>query len=245
MVKDYYFSFLFITSLLLINTVDVKSQSLGLTQTDTTQEEDLWDNQVYLGNKVTFGSGTWRYAAELQVRLKNDFQELDNWYVEFTASNLLSNKFEVVYDFRASIKPNIIEYRPGLGLLYKNYEHKLKFTNQTKVQLDLSNHGEVGVSAREVIFMNYSINDNITATMVAGIIYKWKQDWHGIQYVRVGPGITYTFDEQHRLNFSYFVGLQRDEREISFWSGIPMIQLVIDISKNDKFDYTPARYLDF
>jgi len=234
--------FLLIASLFLLNNIELKAQ-----YTDTSDQEDidLWDNQAYLGNKVTFGSGTWRYTAELQTRLKNDFQELDNWFVEFAASNLLSDKYEVVYDFRASVKPDKIEYRPGIGLLYKNYESKLKFTNQTKVQVDYTNHGDLSVSAREVIFMNYALNENITATMVAGIIYKWAEDWNGIQYVRVGPGVTYKFDEQHRLNFSYFIGIQRDIREISFWAGIPMIQLVIDIAKNNKYDFTPARYLDF
>jgi hypothetical protein len=236
MVNKYIFSFSLITSLFFINIIDVKAQ------TDTSQQKDLWDNQIYIGNKVTFGSGTWRYAAELQTRLKDDFQQLDNWFVEFTASNLLSDKFEIVYDFRASIKPTMVEYRPGIGLLYKNYDNALKFTNQTKIQVDLGNHGEIATAFRNVMFFNRKINDNITATLVAGFIYRWQEDWNGFQYVRVGPGISYTFDEQHRLNFSYFIGMENGNYPDTYWRGIPMIQLVIDISKNDKFDYTPARY---
>ncbi len=47
-----------------------------------------WDNQIYLGNKVAFGKDKWRFSGELQTRLENNFQSLDNWYVEFISNYL-------------------------------------------------------------------------------------------------------------------------------------------------------------
>jgi len=91
-----------------------------------------WDNQIYIGNKIAGGKGAWRYSGELQVRLEDNMQSLDNWYVEGVASYLYSEKIEIVPDFRYSIKPNEHEYRPGLGILYKLLVQKFQFVNQLK-----------------------------------------------------------------------------------------------------------------
>jgi len=36
-----------------------------------------WDNQLFIGNKIATGHGQWRYSGEIQVRLKDDLQALD------------------------------------------------------------------------------------------------------------------------------------------------------------------------
>jgi len=206
--------------------------------------DNNWDNQIYLGNKVTFGKDKWKFSTELQTRLENDFQQLDNWFIEFTANYLISEHVEIVPDFRTSVKPTKTEIRLGIGLLLKMNTQKTTFTNQTKLQYDIDNHGNPGIAFREVVFVNHKINDKIMATLVAGAIYRWWPEWNGFQYIRVGPGITYTFDEKHRLNMSYFVGVENNTKQW-LWAGIPMIQLVININGKDKYNYTPANYFDF
>ena len=209
-----------------------------------TEPDPNWDNQIYLGNKVTFGQNKWRFGTELQTRLENDFQQLDNWFLEFTANYLLSEHVEIVPDFRASVKPTKTEIRLGIGLLLKMNTSNTTFTNQTKLQYDIDNSGDPGVAFREVVFVNHKINDKMMATLVAGAIYRWWPEWNGFQYIRVGPGLTYTFDEKHRLNMSYFVGVENNTKQW-LWAGIPMIQLVINLNSKDKYDYTPANYFDF
>ena len=64
------------------------------------QDGRNWDNQIYLGNKVAFGKDKWKFSGELQMRLENNFQNLDNWYFEFVSNYLISEHFEIVPDFR-------------------------------------------------------------------------------------------------------------------------------------------------
>lgn len=208
------------------------------------EETPSWDNQIYLGNKIAFGKDKWRFSGELQTRLENNFQSLDNWFLEFVSNYLISKHFEIVPDFRFTIKPDKIEYRPGFGVLYKKTTDKIQFINQVKWQMDIPNHGDIGYAVREVVFLNHALSDNVVSTLVAGFIYRRWPEWNGFQYIRVGPGISYVFDNKHILNFSYFVGVENNTKEW-MWAGIPMIQLVINISGKDKYKYTPAYYFDF
>ena len=208
------------------------------------QDTPNWDNQLYLGNKISFGKNKWKFTGELQTRLENNFQSLDNWYLEFIANYLVSKQFEIVPDFRFTIKPDKVEYRPGFGVLYKRKFGDFQFINQVKWQVDIDNHGKIGNAFREVVFLNRSITDNVIATMVAGFIYRWWPEWNGVQYIRIGPGISYVFDDKHILNFSYFVGVENNTQNW-MWAGIPMLQLVINISSSDKYKYKPAYYIDF
>jgi len=211
---------------------------------DETAPVPNWDNQMYLGNKLSWGKNKWKYSGELQVRLEDNFQALDIWYFEFVSNYLISKDFEIVPDLRFTVKPTRIEFRPGLGVLFKELDTKVQFVNQVKWQLDLPTEGEIGNAMRDVVFMNYKLNEKMITTLVAGFIYRWWPSWNGFQYIRVGPGFSYIFDEKHILNFSYFVGVENNTKNW-LWAGIPMIQLVINISKKDKYTYTPAYYFDF
>ena len=210
-----------------------------------TQESSTgWDNQVYLGNKVAFGKNKWKFSGELQVRLRDNFQQLDNWYFEFVSTYLISEHFEIVPDFRFTIKPDKLEWRPGFGVLYKYNAPRIQFVNQVKWQIDIPNHGEVGNALREVVFLNHQFNEKIVSTLIAGFIYRWRPSWNGFQYIRVGPGVSFIFDEKHILNFSYFVGVENNSQDW-LWAGIPMLQLVINLNKSDKYTFRPAYYFDF
>jgi len=57
------------------------------------QPVPAWDNQIYLGNKIAFGKDKWNFSGELQTRLENNFQTLDNWFIEFVANYLISKQF--------------------------------------------------------------------------------------------------------------------------------------------------------
>ncbi len=203
-----------------------------------------WDNQMYLGNKIAFGKGKWKFSGEIQTRLENNFQSLDNWYLEYVANYLLSENIEIVPDLRFTVKPVKLEFRPGIGVLYKFNTEKIQFVNQVKYQIDFPTEGNIGHALREVIFLNHKFDNKIIATMVAGFIYRWWPHWNGFQYIRIGPGFSYIFDEKHILNFSYFVGVENNTQDW-LWAGIPMIQLVINVAKKDKYKYTPAYYFDF
>jgi hypothetical protein len=208
------------------------------------QNRRSWDNQMYLGNKIAFGKNNWNLSGELQTRLENNFRQLDNWYLEFVANYLANSHVEIVPDFRYTVKPDKIEYRPGIGLLLKQNTNIMQFVNQMKWQTDIDTKGKIGNAFREVIFINHSITENLVSTLVAGFIYRWWPEWNGFQYIRVGPGISYIFDDQHILNLSYFVGVENDTKNW-LWAGIPMIQLVINISTKDEYKYAPAYYFDF
>ena len=82
------------------------------------QEEDRWNNQIYMGNKVAGGKDQLKYSGKIQIRLKDNMQQLDRWYIEGVGSYLLNKHFEITPDFQFNIKPDETEKRPGLGILY-------------------------------------------------------------------------------------------------------------------------------
>ena len=201
-----------------------------------------WDNQIYLGNKVAAGKNKWRYSGEIQVRLKDDTQNLDNYFVEGVASYLISEKWEIVPDFRMSIKPGEFEYRPGLGVVYKFVKGNFQYVNQFKWQTDFSSNEKVEHGLRYAIFLNYLIHDKYIPNFVAGVFYRWKDDFTGMQYIRFGPGLAFVFDVKHILNFNYMISVKNYGQEWG-WAGIPVVQLIININK--EYKYMPAKYFSF
>lgn len=209
----------------------------------TSEIDNNWDNQIYLGNKVTFGSERWKHYAELQVRLEDNMQRLDRWYLEGVSSFLVSENIEIVPDFRFSVKPDKIEFRPGLGVLYKFIAGDYQFVNQVKWQIDLSSpDGSSDNGMRYGIFINHKINEKLASSFGAGIFYRWRNDFQGFQFVRFGPSLIYVINKKHTINFSYFLSAENNS-EFWEWSGIPVIQLIININKGYK--YVPAKYFSY
>jgi hypothetical protein len=207
-----------------------------------TAETDNWDNQFFAGNKIVYGNQKWKYSGELQFRVKDDFQSLDNWFLEGVASYLPSKYWEIVPDFRFSVKSSSVEYRPGLGLLFKVLSPKWQFVNQFKYQADISSLGTAGHGLRHVMFLNRILTKKIVPNVAAGYFYRWKEGFNDFEFIRFGAGVNILFDPIHTLTLSYFVGLlNRGDRWT--WSGIPLIQLTINIKKD--WIYVPAKYINF
>jgi len=213
---------------------------LGFSQEKSSK---TWDNQAYIGNKVAASSGNWRYSGELQVRLEDDMSQLDNWYLEGVATYMLSKKVEIVPDFRISIKPDEVEYRPGMGLIYKFIKSDFQFVNQLKWQLDMDNKGNHDNGLRYAIFINHKMSEKLITNFAFGAFYRWREaGWNGFQFVRFGPGIAYVINKQHTINFNYFISAENNTVDWD-WAGIYAIQLIININKGYK--YIPAKYISF
>jgi len=215
----------------------------GSVFSQVSSKDKNWDNQIYMGNKVSWGSDRWKYSSEIQVRLEDNFQSLDRWYVEGVAAFLVSKQFEIVPDFRFSVKPDKIEFRPGFGVHYKFMVKTFQFVNQVKWQIDLSSpDGNSDNGLRYGIFINHEINDKLATSFGAGIFYRWRNDFQGFEFVRFGPSLIYVINKKHTINFSYFLSAENNG-ELWEWAGIPVIQLIININKDYK--YVPAKYFNY
>ena len=210
------------------------------------EDDSQWDNQLFIGNKIAMAKDSWRYSGELQVRLKDNAQSLDRWFFEFVATYMPSEHWEVVPDYRFSIKPENVEHRPGFGVLRKdlfgsgnNSKHQL--VHQLKWQADIGN-GYFDNGLRYVFFYNYVLNQKFIPNAAAGVFYRWSEEFTGFQFFRIGGGLSYIIDVKHSLNFSYFLGITDTGTDWTF-QGIPFIQLVININRD--FKYVPAKYINF
>lgn len=208
----------------------------------TIEPPSKWDNELWMGNKITFGQNKWRFSGDIQVRLKNNTQSLDHYYIEGVSSYLISKKWEIVPDFRISVKSDEVEYRPGFGIVNKQIKNNFQFVSQLKWQIDFDTKGNIENGARYAIFLNYLIHDKYIPNFVAGFFYRWKEDFTGFQYIRFGPGMAYIIDPKLIFSVNYLISTKNTGQEW-IWAGIPIFQLVIKINKELK--YVPAKYFNF
>jgi len=227
--KNFFF-ILSLTAIIYFSSSDVIAQSDSI---------PTWDNQAYIGHKIGWGKNKWRYSGEIQARVENNFQNLDNWFIEGVATYLAYQKFEITPDFRFTVKPDKIEYRPGFGIVFKTTTNKFQLGNQLKWQMDINSNGGVEQGVRYVIFGNRKITEKLMATFIAGAFYRWRNGFNGFEFIRFGPGISIIFDKKNTLNLNYLVGV-KNFGEYWQWSGIPVIQLSLNINKDYK--YVPAKY---
>lgn len=207
---------------------------------------DKWDNQFFVGNKVSWGGDKWRYSGELQSRFIQDAQRLDRWFFEGVATYQHSANWEIVPDFRFSVRPEFVEARPGFGIIRKVLIGKegapnQQLVHQVKYQADIgnkrTNHG-----LRYIMFYNYVFNKKVIATGIGGVFYSWKPDYNGFEFIRAGAALGYVLNEQHSINLTYFVGAADTSPEWTY-SGSFVVQLIINIRKDYK--YVPAKYISF
>ena len=158
---------------------------------EVNKDTQNWDNQLYLSDKLTWISPRWKYSGEIQVRLIDNMQSLEQWFVEGVASYQFSESIEFSPDLRISIKPGEVVFRPGFGMFYKFNKDGFQFVNQIKWQIDFDNHGNSDNAARYVIVLNKQFNEKLIGSFLAGALYRWKDDFRGVELIRIGPGFTY------------------------------------------------------
>ncbi len=207
--------------------------------------QDNYDHQLFVGNKVAWTKGNWRYTGELQLRLYHDTRDFNMYYMEGVATYLASKNFEIVPDMRFSVMSERVEYRPGLGLIYKNLwlgNRLNQLVHQLKRQTDIEGDGTVKHALRYVLFYNVVLNDKLTMQVAGGGLYRWSAKLTNFQFFRGLIGGSYDFNKKTRLNFSYFVGY---ENRGDYWSfiGGPLLQFVVNIDNDTK--YVPAKYFNF
>lgn len=216
--------------------------TLALTaRAQTSTDEDNWDNQLFVGTRVAYAKDRWRFSGEFQSRFKEDVRELDNWFVEAVATFLPSEHWEVVPDFRLSIKPSRIEYRPGLGLLFKLTPRDWQLVHQVKYQADIASTGDVGHGFRQAVFVNHILG-RFVPNIGGGWFYRWSEEFTGMEFVRFGAGLTVVFDPLHTLTLSYYFGAANTGERWT-WSGIPLVQLTLNVRTDWK--YVPAKLVNF
>ena len=219
---------------------------MSISSTAQTDSSDLWDNQMYLSNKVVWTKENWRYSGEFQVRLNNNTKSLDQYFLEGVATYMPSKHVEIVPDLRFTVHADKYEIRPGLGFIYKQYwgkeAHKSQLAHQFKYQMDLADGGVFRHGFRYIVFHNIVLSDKFLISSAAGGFYRWSEKFTGVQFARAMTGLAYSFDKKHIVSFSYFVGA---ENEGDYWGyiGGPIIQLVIRF--DDEFKYIPAKYISF
>jgi hypothetical protein len=206
------------------------------------QEVDTWDNQLFVGNKVGWGKNKWRTTGEMQFRVKDNMRALDRWFLEGIGSYLATENWEVAIPIRYSIRPENNEFRPGVSVFYKlRPQDNIQITQQVMYQTDISSV-EVQHGARYVAFYNQKINDHWIPNGAAGIFYRWSDGFNGLQFIRLGAGVSYIVSERHTLNLSYFLGITNDGMNWTY-QGIPFIQLVFNLG--GEFEHLPAKYINF
>ena len=206
---------------------------------------DNYDHQIFVGNKLAWSKGSWHYSGELQFRLKNDTREFNMYYLEGVATYLANESWEIVPDMRFSVMQDRVEYRPGLGIIYKNLwlnNRVNQLVHQLKWQTDIESTGKVKNAIRYVAFYNVVMNDKLILQVAGGGLYRWSAAYTGFQFFRGLAGGSYSFTKKTRLNFSYFVGY---ENKIDHWSfiGGPVLQFIINLDRDSK--YVPAKYFNF
>lgn len=75
-----------------------------------------------------------------------------------------------------------------------------------------------------------------------GVFFRDSKSFNGLQVIRAGVGVYYSYNPLQTLSINYFVG-QRNTGSGHTYSGIFLVQLTIKFS--DKFIYVPARYINF
>lgn len=216
------------------------------------QEEpiDRWDNWFLVGNKVVFGGDkNFRQSHELQWRVNENARALKEWFYEYVFVYTPNAKWELVPDFRASIKPNVTDFRIGIGAvrksLFKNNEGKFnqQLVQQAKYQLDYDSDGKLRHGIRYVITYNYVFSEKLIVSGLVGPFYRWSEKFTGIEFVRGGPVFTYVFDKQHTLAVAPLFGAGNIEPNGWAYSFTPMVSLIIRVNKDYK--YVPAKYINF
>jgi hypothetical protein len=217
----------------------------------TTEPIDRWDNWFILGNKIVFGgTGNFKHSHEIQFRVKDNMQSLDQWFYEGVLTYSPNERWEIVPDFRIAIKPTKFDFRPAIGVIRKHYlgkeenKYNIQLVQQLKYQVDIDSYGNVRHGLRYVLTYNRVINEHFIVSGLIGPFYRWSKAFSGIEFVRGGPVFTYIFDSMHTVSFAALFGAGNlGSTDGWTYSFTPMVQLIIRVNKDYK--YVPAKYINF
>lgn len=215
-------------------------------------EVDKWDNTLYFGNKVVFGGvEEFKHSHELQWRAEDNLNAMDQFFYEGVFTYSPNRKWELVPDFRITKKPYQMEYRPGIGVIRKQFfgldsESGItgQLVHQAKYQADITSDGEVKHGLRYVVTYNHFLSEKVILTGLAGPFWRFSENFSGLQFIRGGVGATIIFDHVHTLSLINAFGMEdRNDGQGWYGSWIPIIQLVIRVNKD--YRYVPASYINF
>ncbi|TRX63317.1 hypothetical protein [Carboxylicivirga sp. M1479] len=223
----------------------------GLHQLGYSQENEIdrWDNWLLVGNKVVLGGrSSFKHSHELQMRVNNNMQSLKEWFYEGVFTFSPNQNWELVPDFRASVKPDKMDYRIGLGAIRKfnviqNEKLKRQFVNQLKYQIDVDGSGTTRHGLRLVLTYNYIVNEKLIVSGLFGPFYRWSEQFTGVEFVRGGPAITYVFNDYNTFAFAPLFGAGNIAPDGWSYSFTPMLSIIIRLNNNYK--YLPAKYINF
>jgi len=204
--------------------------------------EDNWDNELWAGTRFSWGENKFKYSGEFQSRYNENYTQLENWYLEGAVHYLASKHIEFVADARNSVSPTNNSFRLGLATIGKFNLGKFLVINQLKGQADNVLKTNNSYALREVLYLNYPINEKWMPYVGGGVFFRKSDTFNGLQVVRAGAGVYYNYNPLHTLSINYFVGQRNTGNELTY-SGIFLIQLTIKFS-ND-YIYMPARFINF
>jgi hypothetical protein len=208
--------------------------------------QSSWDNFLYVGNKLVWSIDSWRFNSELQIRLKDNTQALDYYYIEGVASYMPSKYWEIVPDLRFSVYPDHVEVRLGLGILFKlTWNNKHQFVQQLKWQSDLPVRNADKHGLRYVWFYNYIFNNKFFFVSGVGAFYRISDSFTNLKFIRTYVGGQINFGGTHAISLSYLLNFTNYDPNGFAWgySGGPMIMYTYRF--RDDFKYIPARYVNF
>ncbi|MCK5906683.1 MAG: DUF2490 domain-containing protein [Flavobacteriales bacterium] len=204
--------------------------------------EDNWDNELWAGTRFSWGENKFKYSGEFQTRFNENYTQLENWYVEGAVHYLTSKHFEFVADARNSVSPTGSSFRAGAAVIAKFKLGKFVVINQFKGQADNILKTDNSYALREVLYLNYPINEKWMPYVGGGVFFRKSDTFNGLQVIRAGAGVYYNYNPLHSLSINYFVGQRNTGNGITY-SGIFLIQLTLKFS--DDYIYMPARFINF
>ncbi len=213
---------------------------------------DRWDNWLIMGNKIVFGGqDDYKHSHEIQWRADENISQLNTLFYEGVLTYSPSQKWEIVPDFRISRRPNRWEFRPGLGVVRKDFfgkdkDHLWAIAQQVKWQGDFKTEGFGTTQAiRYVPSISYVISKKYVVGGLAAALFQWGDGEDiTLRFIRAGGSFGIVFDEVHTLNITPAFGaeyLNKDDGWV--YSFTPIIQLILRVNKDYK--YIPARYINF
>jgi hypothetical protein len=207
---------------------------------------DPWDYWFIMGNKVVFGGvNHWKNSHEIQWRADNNLQQLNTLMYETVLTYSPNSHWEIVPDLRYSVRSNQIQFRPGFGIVRKDYfgENIHQLVQQVKWQIDI---GTLNTSqaVRYAPAYNVVIQDKHVVGVITAFLYQWGKDYDNrLTFIRFGPTYALIFDKVHTLSIVPAFGVENLGAGQWVGSFTPIVQLIIRVNKNYK--YKPARYINF